>query len=103
MGGLIKVAKLSDVPPGTGRQVEVGGRPLALFNVGGTIHVIGGECTHSGGPLGEGELDDTVVTCPWHHAEFDVVSGEAVGSPADDSVPVYKVVVEGDDITVEVP
>ncbi len=102
MGDLIKVATLSDVPPGTCRQVDAGGRPVAVFNVGGTIYAIGGRCTHRGGPLGEGELDEAVVTCPWHGAQFDVTTGQVVGSPAAESVPAYKVVVDGEDIMVDV-
>ncbi len=102
MGELIKVATLSDVPPATCRQVDAGGRAVAVFNVGGTIYAIGGTCTHRGGPLGEGELDETVVTCPWHGAEFDVTTGQVVGPPAEQSVPAYQVVVDGEDITVDV-
>ena len=102
MGELIKVATLSDVPPGTCRQVDAAGRPVAVFNVGGTIYAIGGTCTHRGGPLGEGELDKTVVTCPWHGAQFDVTNGQVVGPPAGESVPAYRVVVEGEDIAVDV-
>lgn len=102
MGELIRVATLGDVPPGTGRQVDAGGRAVAVFNVGGTIYAIAGTCTHKGGPLGEGELDATVVTCPWHGARFDVTTGQVVGPPAGRSVPAYKVVVDGEDITVDV-
>lgn len=102
MGELIKVATLSEVPPGSCRQVDAGGRPVAIFNVGGTIYAISGTCTHRGGPLGEGELNETVVTCPWHGAEFDVTTGQVVAPPAEQSVPAYRVVVDGEDITVDV-
>ena len=102
MGELIDVAKLSDVPPGDCRQVNAAGRLVAVFNVNGTIHAIHGTCTHRGGPSGEGELDGSVVTCPWHGAEFDVTTGQVVGPPAPQSVPAYSVVVEGDLIKVEV-
>ncbi len=102
MGELIKVATLSDVPPGTCRHVDAGGRAVALFNVDGTIHAIGGTCTHRGGPLGEGELEGTIVTCPWHGAQFEVTTGQVVGPPAGQRVPTYTVVVEGEDIQVDV-
>ncbi len=102
MGELIKVAALSDVPPGTGRQVDAGGQAVAVFNVGGTIYAIGGTCTHRGGPLGEGDLDEAVITCPWHGAQFDVTTGQVVAPPAGQSVPAYKVVVDGEDISVDV-
>jgi len=99
---LIKVATLSDIPPGTCRQVDAGGQTVAVFNVGGSVYAIGGTCTHRGGPLGEGELDGTVVTCPWHGAQFDVTTGQVVGPPAGQNLPAYRVVVEGEDIKVDV-
>lgn len=102
MAELIKVATLSDVPPGTCRQVDADGRAVAVFNVGGTIYAIGGTCTHRGGPLGEGELDEAIITCPWHGAQFDVTTGQVAGPPAGQSVAAYKVVVDGEDIAVDV-
>ena len=102
MGELIKVARLSEMPPGTCRHVDAGGQAVAVFNVDGTIYAIGGKCTHRGGPLGEGDLDGTVVTCPLHGAQFDVTTGQVVGPPAGQSVPAYTVVVHGDDIQVDV-
>ncbi len=102
MGELIKAATLSEIPPGTCLHVEVAGREVAIFNVEGTIYAMGGTCTHKGGPLGEGDLDGTVVTCPWHGAQFDVTTGQVVGPPAAQNEPTYEVVVEGEDISVEV-
>jgi nitrite reductase/ring-hydroxylating ferredoxin subunit len=55
-----------------------------------------------GGPLGEGELDGTIVTCPWHSGEFDVTSGKMVGPPPEEDEPAYEVRVEGDDVQVAV-
>ena len=103
MGELIKVATLSDIPPGTCLQVEVAEREVAIFNVEGTIYAMGGKCTHKGGPLGEGDLEGTVVTCPWHGAQFDVTTGQVVGPPAAQNESAYEVIVEGEDINVGVP
>ncbi len=102
MGTRIKVATLGEMVPGTCRQVAAAGRVFAIFNVAGTIHAIGGACTHRGGPLREGKLDGTVVTCPWHGARFDVRTGQVLGPPAGQDVPAYKVVLEGQDIEVDV-
>jgi nitrite reductase/ring-hydroxylating ferredoxin subunit len=49
---MVKVAKTGEVPPGTGKVVEAGGRGIALFNVGGTFHATDNTCPHMGGPLG---------------------------------------------------
>ena len=69
------VAKVADVPPGEARAVDAGGRMLALFNVGGKFYAIDNTCVHRGGPLAEGALEDTIVTCPWHGWQYDVTSG----------------------------
>jgi len=78
---LEKAADLSELPAGTIREVQVGGKPVALANVGGTIYAINGTCLHRGGPLGQGMLEGTVVTCPWHGWQFDVLTGKAVMNP----------------------
>ena len=103
MGQMITVAQKGDLPPGAAISVEVAGEPVALFNIDGTYYAIGDTCTHSGGPLCEGEVDGTVVTCPWHGATFDVCTGAALGPPADDGVASYRVEVNEDDIRIEVP
>ena len=97
------VVKVSEIGPGQVKKVELGGRgPVCVANVGGVFYAIGSECTHSGGPLAEGELEGTVVTCPWHGAMFDVTTGEVQGPPAEDPEPAYEVRVEGDEVQVAV-
>lgn len=102
MTNLIKIATVSDVPSGRGAAFTVEGQRIALFNVDGAYYAIGDSCTHRGGPLSEGAVQGTQVTCPWHGADFDLKTGTALGPPAQQGVPSYKVVVEGDDIKVEV-
>ena len=102
MARLIKIAEAKDVPPGQAAAFTVEGQKIALFNVEGTYYAIGDTCTHRGGPLSEGDVQGTKVTCPWHGADFDLKTGDALGPPAQKGVPSYKVAVEGDDIKVEV-
>jgi nitrite reductase/ring-hydroxylating ferredoxin subunit len=78
----VRVAGAGEVPPGEGRVVEVAGRSLALFNVEGRYYAIDNTCPHRGGPLGEGDLDGTVVSCPWHAWRWDVSTGANVNNPA---------------------
>jgi nitrite reductase/ring-hydroxylating ferredoxin subunit len=101
MAGYTKVAMLEEVPEGTARAVEAGGTPVALYNVGGRIYATRGTCPHRGGPLGEGDLDASTITCPWHGFRFDVTSGACLTNPA---LPIACVAVriEGRDILVEV-
>jgi nitrite reductase (NADH) small subunit len=95
-----KVGAVADVPPGEGRVVEAGGRVLALFNVRGSFFAIDNACPHRGGPLGEGDLDDGVVTCPWHAWRWDVRTGANVNNPAV-TLACVPVQVEGDALVVE--
>jgi nitrite reductase (NADH) small subunit/3-phenylpropionate/trans-cinnamate dioxygenase ferredoxin subunit len=97
----VRVAKVADVPPGSIHQIDAGGRPLALANVGGTFRAIDGTCLHRGGPLGEGTLEGTVVTCPWHGWQFDVVTGKNALNPAA-VVACLAVEVRGDEVFVDV-
>lgn len=102
MAEFTRVADAKDLPPGKSMCVEIGtgGENVALFNVDGTIYAVADACTHQGGPLSEGELDGTVVTCPWHGATFDVTTGRATGLPASAAVTCYQVRVEGDEIRI---
>ena len=101
MGQLIKVAEINEVPPGTAKVVDLEGRPVALFNIEGTYYAIDDTCTHRGGPLSEGEVEGTIVTCPLHGATFDVTTGYVLGPPASNGVARYDVEVEGNDIKIE--
>jgi nitrite reductase/ring-hydroxylating ferredoxin subunit len=101
MGTFCKAAKKQDIPEGQGIVCEVSGKPIALFNVGGNICAISNTCLHRGGPLGEGELEGSVVTCPWHAWQYDVTTGCNLDDPGL-KVAKYNVKVEGDDVLVEI-
>jgi nitrite reductase/ring-hydroxylating ferredoxin subunit len=96
----VRVAQAGQVASGTGTVVSVEGKTIALFNAGGTFYAIANECTHVGGPLGEGRLDGTTVTCPWHGSQFDVTTGQVVKGPARRPVATYPVRVQGNDVFV---
>jgi nitrite reductase (NADH) small subunit/3-phenylpropionate/trans-cinnamate dioxygenase ferredoxin subunit len=102
MTDFITVAQVCDIPPGTGRTVEVRGIWIALFNVDGAFYAIDNACPHAGGPLGEGKLNDTVVECPWHGWKFSVVSGERVGN-SNFQVACCEVRVEGTHVQIALP
>jgi nitrite reductase (NADH) small subunit/3-phenylpropionate/trans-cinnamate dioxygenase ferredoxin subunit len=98
----VAVAKINEVPPGTGRIVEVQGIWVALFNVDGTFYAIDNTCPHAGGPLGEGRLDGTIVECPWHGWKFDVVSGRREGN-SDFRVACCAVRIDDDTVHIALP
>src|SRR5436853_6219114 len=102
MPEFVKVARIEEVPVGTARMVEVNGKEIALFNVGGSFHAIDNTCTHVGGPLCEGEVEGVEVTCPWHGAVFDVTTGQVLGPPAGVRLGRYNVRADVPEVEVEV-
>jgi nitrite reductase/ring-hydroxylating ferredoxin subunit len=97
----VKVAVTRELPPGRIKVAMAQGRMIALFNVKGTIYAMDNECTHQGGPIGDGSLKGTVVSCPWHLWQFDVTSGKCLSNPFG-HVRSYPVQVTGDEIWVTV-
>ena len=102
MSDFIKIATVDEIAPGQAKLVEVNGNEIALFNVGGQFHAIDNSCTHVGGPLCEGEISGSEVTCPWHGATFDVTTGRVLGPPAMEAVNRYNLRIVDGSIEVEV-
>ena len=97
-----KVASVAEIQPGTAKLVEVDGKKIALFNLGGSFYGIDDTCPHRGGPLSEGPVDGESVTCPWHGSVFNIKTGAVEAPPARAGVSRYNVRVQGSDIQVEV-
>jgi nitrite reductase (NADH) small subunit/3-phenylpropionate/trans-cinnamate dioxygenase ferredoxin subunit len=95
----IPVAKAASIAPGSAATVVIAGREIAVFNVGGTFYAIDNTCPHQGGPLAEGWLDGTTVTCPWHAWCFRLEDGRmTLGTFA--SVDAFDVRVENGSVCV---
>jgi len=87
----------SELAPGQRRIVEVNGRSVGIFNVGGTFYALHNRCPHKGGPLCEGRICGTtlpsdaysfrygregeLVRCAWHGWEFEIATGRALADP----------------------
>lgn len=91
--------RFSDVPPGS--VVLMG--DVAVFNAAGQLCATDARCTHRQGPLSEGTLDGSTVTCPWHGSQFNVCTGAAVKGPAEAPLATYRVTVEGEIGRVDLP
>jgi len=91
--------RVSDVPPGSALLAG----NVAIYNVDGRLCATHATCPHRQGPLHEGTLDGSTVTCPWHGSQFDVCTGAVVRGPAQDPLETYPVSVEGDAGRVHVP
>ena len=97
-----RVASAGEIPAGEAKAVEVDGVSVALYNVDGAFFATNNVCSHDEAYLAEGWLEEDVVICPAHGAEFSVRTGEALSLPASEPVATYPVRVEGDDIYVSV-
>ena len=95
--GFVTVAREEEVAPGEVRVVDANGKSLALGHCAdGSWGAIDNVCTHDGGVLGEGELEECMVECPRHGARFDLLTGEVRALPAVFPVNAYPVrVVDG--------
>src|ERR1043166_7998937 len=74
---------------------SVGDQDVVLVRSGAEIFAIDAHCTHYHGPLAEGLLEGETVRCPWHHACFDIRTGEATHAPAFNPLGVWRVEREG--------
>lgn len=90
-------------PPPEGRRarVDAEGQSVVVFNVRGSLFAIGAECSHQGGPLDEGELDEHRVECPWHGSVFDIETGKVLRGPADAPVVAYRAFLDKEGLVLE--
>ena len=97
----VKVADTNDIQPSHMKEVQVDGERICIVNVEGKYYAIGNICTHEGGPLADGTLEDYEVECPWHASKFDVRTGEVKEPPASEPEPVYQIKVDGNKILIK--
>jgi metal-sulfur cluster biosynthetic enzyme/nitrite reductase/ring-hydroxylating ferredoxin subunit len=100
MSDFVRVGKTTDLSDPGQMLLEVEDRIVVLFRVGGEFFCIDDVCTHDGGPLSEGRLDNHAIACPRHGAKFDIRTGKALTMPATVDTAAHEVKVEGDDILV---
>jgi NADPH-dependent 2,4-dienoyl-CoA reductase/sulfur reductase-like enzyme/nitrite reductase/ring-hydroxylating ferredoxin subunit len=84
-------APSSDIAEGAMLVGHVGEETVLLARTGGALRAVGALCTHYHAPLADGLLVGDTVRCPWHHARFCLKTGAAIGAPAIDPLPCWKV------------
>jgi nitrite reductase/ring-hydroxylating ferredoxin subunit len=103
------IGAVEDIPPGERVIVEIAGRSVGVFNVGGEFYALRNTCPHQGGPLCQGRLTGflmarvpgeysytrrgEILRCPWHGWEFDVKTGQSWFDPTQTRVRAYPVTV----------
>jgi len=99
----VKVAQITDIGAGETKPVKVGDEEILLANVDGTYYATSDICTHAYAALSEGDLIGDEVECFLHGSRFSVKTGEPSGPPAYETLTLFQVRVEGDDIFVGPP
>ena len=95
----IVVAKIEEIPPGESKVVLYETEPILILNVAGSFFAVGNICPHADGPLNQGFVENGRITCPRHGWSFPLHPED----PPNDGLPRYRVIVEGDTISIEVP
>lgn len=98
----VTVASLTGIPSGELRQAEANGTELVLVHDEEGVRAFQGDCPHHHGPLGEGNLDEGQIVCPWHAWEFDCKTGVCSFNPHL-RLKKYETRVEDGQILVDVP
>ena len=105
MGDARRVCARADLAPGTARCFDVDGQRVAVVRINDDFYAIGDTCSHANFSLSEGDVwaDEREIECPKHGSTFSLETGEPQTLPATTPVPVYGVLVEGDDVKVVIP
>ena len=107
------VCKISELPSGARKIVEVEGRSIGVFNIQKSLYAVRNSCPHQGAPLCLGKvkgtmksskphtydyvMDEQVLVCPWHCWEFDITNGHSVFNPHRMRVKTYEVTLEAEE------
>jgi metal-sulfur cluster biosynthetic enzyme/nitrite reductase/ring-hydroxylating ferredoxin subunit len=97
-----KVARVADIADPGRELLEVEDRIVVLLHVGGEFFCIDDVCTHDGGPLSDGPLDEFAIACPRHGAKFDIRTGQVLSMPATENTIAHDVKVENGDVFVRI-
>jgi nitrite reductase (NADH) small subunit len=96
--GWFRVGMIDDLPMMEGRRTTIDGRRVAVFRLQDGLAAIDATCPHKGGPLQDGLVADSCVTCPLHDRRINLITGEMIGSAG--AVAVHEVHVAGEDVWV---
>jgi 3-phenylpropionate/trans-cinnamate dioxygenase ferredoxin subunit len=101
----VTLCKADELASGEVKRFDVAGHRIALVRIGEEFHAVDDECSHEDYSLSEGEVwvDECEIECPRHGSTFDLLTGEACTLPATQPIAVYKVAVDGDSVSVELP
>jgi nitrite reductase/ring-hydroxylating ferredoxin subunit len=97
----LRAARVSEIPRGKMKRVEIEGRQVLLANVEGRIYAAEDTCTHEEASLSRGALHGEYVQCPLHGSRFNVCTGAVMEEPAEEDLKTYAVRTDGEDVLIE--
>ena len=77
----VEVCKVSEISNRQMKHVEINGKEIAIANLNGKFYAFAERCGHMNARLSRGNINQNVVTCPFHAAKFDITSGKKIGEP----------------------
>jgi 3-phenylpropionate/trans-cinnamate dioxygenase ferredoxin subunit len=105
MGETVRLCGRDELSSGEARRFDVDNLRVALVRIEDDFYAIGDRCSHEDYSLADGEVwpDERELECAKHGSTFDLRTGEPCSLPATKAVPVYTVMVEGDDVSLVIP
>ena len=97
------VVPAAEVPENTPTKVSFGATSVMLVRRGEVVHALKDTCSHSGGPLSQGELDGDRITCPWHFSVFRITDGAVLHGPASSRQVSYRARVNAGQVELQGP
>ena len=77
----VEAGKVSEITVGHMKHVEINGKEIAIANLDGKFYAFADRCGHMNARLSRGNINQNIVTCPFHAAKFDITSGKKIGEP----------------------
>ena len=102
MGDWINACSVDSLDEGEMFSLDHGNKKILLSNMNGKILATDRICTHAEADLSTGILTDGGLTCPLHLSVFDLDTGKPQNPPAEDSLQIYKIKLEDNNVLVEV-
>jgi nitrite reductase/ring-hydroxylating ferredoxin subunit len=102
MADFIKVCTKGDISMNSAKSFVINGKRIAVFNAGGAFYCISSVCTHAGGLLEEGLVENEEVECPLHGSRFSLKTGAVTYPPAEQAVEKFELKLQGNDVLVKI-
>lgn len=99
----IQITSIQEMPDGERLFFEIDGKSIVLYSLNGHFYATGDECSHDGGPIGDGQIEENEIICPRHGARFDIRTGKVTRMPAVKDIPSYPVRINNDKIEIGLP